>query len=225
MRRGEGGFTLVELLVAMTLLALLATIVTRALGSTNLAIERGEERVSGMVAALDLQQLLVRELGRARPFVPDRLGRLMPVFEATPDRLRFIGTKPAGRPPPAFVLVEFAIEEKAGVEQLVLRKAPITEEPSAVLAKLATLPPIVLHEGGRYRLRYFGVPKLEAPPAWVETWPATAPDIPQGAALAIEAPGTGGAALPEIVASFPVSGKARCGEEQIACRLLSGRSL
>jgi general secretion pathway protein J len=226
MRRPEAGFTLIELLVAMTLLALLATIVTRALGSTNLAIQRGDERVSGLVTAIDLQQLLVREVGRARPFVPDRGGRLQPIFEATPERLRFIAIRPEGRPAPPFTVVELAVEDAAGVERLVLRKVPITADPAAAETALATTPATVLHEGGVYRLRYYGVAKADTPPAWQATWPRTAPDIPRGMGLSVEAGlGDHTPLMPEVIAPFPVSGDAICGEELVNCRLLSGSSL
>ncbi|HEX2529770.1 MAG TPA: prepilin-type N-terminal cleavage/methylation domain-containing protein [Geminicoccus sp.] len=223
MRRAEAGFTLIELLVAMTLLALLATIVTRALGSTNLAVGRGEERVSNLVAASDLQQLLVREIGRARPYVPDRAGRPVPVFAAEPERLRFIEVTPEGRPPPPFLLVELTIEDLAGASRLLLRKVPLTGGMDAVEAALAAAPPTVLHEGAAYRLRYYGTSSENARPGWVDSWPRTAADIPRAVALAITP--AAGTALPEIVATFPVTGSAICGNENIACRLLpdSGR--
>ncbi|WP_027133365.1 prepilin-type N-terminal cleavage/methylation domain-containing protein [Geminicoccus roseus] len=224
MRRPDAGFTLIELLVALTLLALLATIVTRALGSTNLAIERGGERVDGVVAAIDLQQVLVREIGRGRPFVPDRRGRLQPVFEAEPERLRFIAVQPEGRPPPAFTLVEIAVDDTAGDQRLVLRKVPIVGEAEAAQAALDKAPATVLHEGASYRLRYFGVAKADAAPAWIDFWPKTAPDIPRGVALRIE--GSDDPALPpEMIATFPVPGSAICGEDRIDCRLLSGSAL
>ena len=221
MHRDDRGFTLIELLVAMTLMALLATIVTRALGSTNLAVGRGEERVAGMVAALDLQQLLVREVGRARPYVPDRAGRPVPIFEAEPERLRFIGINPEGRQPPPFVLVELTVEDVAGKKRLLLRKVPITGEVSEAESALATTAPVVLQEGGSYRLRYYGIAVENAGPAWVDTWPPDAPDIPQGLSLQVHGEaGTAASAVSEIVAPFPVVGAAICGSDKVECRLL-----
>jgi general secretion pathway protein J len=218
MRRDEAGFTLIELLVAMTLLALLATIVTRALGSTNLAVGRGEERLAGMVAASDLQQLLVREIGRARPYVPDRAGRPVPVFAAEPERLRFIAVNAEGRPPPPFLLVELMVEDLAGERRLLLRKVPFDGDVEAAETALRAAAPVVLHEGAGYKLRYFGIPAENARAGWVETWPRTASDIPR--AVSVRVIPAAGAGTPEIVAPFPVVGSSICGNENTACRLV-----
>ncbi|HWL70895.1 MAG TPA: prepilin-type N-terminal cleavage/methylation domain-containing protein [Geminicoccus sp.] len=223
MRHPEAGFTLIELLVAMTLLAVLATVVTSALGSTNLSILKGDTRTSALTAAVDLQQLLVREVGRARPYVPDRNGRLQPVFEASPDRLRFIAIQPEGRPAPVLQLVELEIDDLAGVAQLLLRKVPVGEDPTEALQALEAQAPIVLHRGGRYALRYFGAVRTERPAAWVAAWPPNATDLPQAVALAMTSPGA--LPMPEIVAPFPVRGAAICGEQRVECRLLSGSAL
>lgn len=218
MRRGEVGFTLIELLVAMTLLALLATIITRALGSTNLAIGRGEERLADLVAASDLQQLLVREIGRARPYVPDRAGRPVPVFTAEPDRLRFIAVNAEGRPSSPFLLVELVVEDLAGKRRLLLRKVPFDDDVEAAETALRAADPVVLHEGGTYQLSYFGIPTENARPSWVETWPRTASDLPRAVTLRVIS--AEASVMPEIVAPFPVAGSSICGNENIGCRLV-----
>ena len=165
----------------------------------------------------------MREVGRARPYVPDRNGRLAPVFEAMPDRLRFIGIQPEGRAGPVLQLVELRIEQQAGVSQLLLRKVPIGEDPTEALQELETAAPIVLSRGGSYQLRYFGSAGRDRAASWVAAWPPNATDIPQAVGLTMRSPGA--QPMPEILAPFPVRGAAICGEERVDCRLLSGSAL
>ena len=222
MRRAEAGFTLIELLVAMTILALLATVITRALGSTNLVIQKGGARTAAMIATIDTQDVLKREIGRARPFVLDRNGKIQPVFIATAERLRFIAVQPVGRPGAVFDLVELAIEDAAGSKRLTLRRTAWSDDLPEMERELKTAVPTVLDAGNDYHLRYYGSAEADTSPAWVAVWPPDAPDLPKAVGVTIErAQEDNALPLPELVATFPVLGKAVCGEDKIDCRLLS----
>ena len=223
MRQGEAGFTLIELLVAMTILALLATVVTRALGSTNLVIHKGGARAAAIIGLIDLQQVLMREVDRARPFVLDRNGRPQPIFSATPERLRFVAVEPEGRPGPVFNAVELSIDDAAGDKQLVLRKTALGEDLQGTETALREAAPTLLDSGNDYGLRYYGSVKAGQAPDWVTNWPAEAPDIPRAVGITITSTQAGAnTATPEIIATFPVSGSATCGEEKVDCRILMG---
>ena len=67
-RRAEAGFTLLELLVSMTLLALLAIAMFGSLRFGARAWDRSEAHGAGMEQVRLVQQLLRRDLEQAYPF-------------------------------------------------------------------------------------------------------------------------------------------------------------
>lgn len=90
------GFTLVELLVALTLLGLISVVLFGGLQFGSRAWEAGDARAEQLGEIEALQGLLRRQLSRA--FIPvgvgDRFGSSAP-FVGEPDRLRWVGAVPA----------------------------------------------------------------------------------------------------------------------------------
>ena len=226
--RDERGFTLIEVLVALTLMTVLATIVTRAIGTTTLTIGRGDERITEIIAASDLQMVLERELGRARPYLRGTGTTAQPVFAGTPEAVEFAVVRPEGMGAPSLWRVRIAAEPEVDHERLVLREAPLSVTAPGPFAGSErvddTVPADLLSAGAFYRFRYFGSIADNEARGWHDAWPATRQAPPEGIGLRIvDAAGTPLPGTVEIVLAFPVQASELCGDEGEACRLGDGR--
>jgi general secretion pathway protein J len=207
-RRRVAGFTLVELLVSMAVLALVALammgglrFVVRALASTDSRREALEELTLGL-------SVLRGELERAEPLMRKFGQRDLAVFEGTPERLRFANVEPpylAGAP---YLAYEYAIApEDGGSHRIELRRAPLdpaTLDLDAAVEEVEAR--TVLRVGQPLRFTYFGQLREREPARWHEEWPQ-GPQLPQAIRLAEgEEPG-----WPELVVPLRVTAPWYCG--------------
>ncbi|MBS0415720.1 MAG: prepilin-type N-terminal cleavage/methylation domain-containing protein [Proteobacteria bacterium] len=128
-RRAPGGFTLVEVLIALTLLALLMLVLTSALSSMGQVESRVEQRIEAADDYRLSTALLDDALGRvsARRFASGRVDdgpAQIPFFQAGPDALAWIGVMPARFGLGGRHYLRLALERGAAGGQLVLRYAP-----------------------------------------------------------------------------------------------------
>jgi general secretion pathway protein J len=164
------GFTLVELLVSLAVLALVALTMTAALRFVVRAVASTDDRREAL-EELTLGLSLVRgELQRAEPFMHKVGNRDLLLFEGSEDRIRFVNVEPpylAGAPYTAY---EFAVVENSGAWRLELRRAPLQpDEPD--LAVVETVEPRTLLQLTRpLRFTYWGREQPRDPPTWHEGW-------------------------------------------------------
>lgn len=128
-KRGGQGFTLVEVLIALTLLALLMLVLTSALRAMGQVESRVEQRIEAADDYRLTSALLDDALGRvsARRFSSGRAGdgpSQIPFFQAGPDALAWIGVMPARFGLGGRHYLRLALERGAAGSQLVLRYAP-----------------------------------------------------------------------------------------------------
>jgi general secretion pathway protein J len=166
----EAGFTLLELLIALALLTVIASLLVNAVGSARQAINVVDRRVTqASVPAVQsvLRRLLVE--ARANPDAaqyadPDRS------FAGEPNKLRFVSSfVPQGqygglwRYEIALEASERASESSALVltQQLVRPASPATGQP---------LLTVVLKEVRALSVRYFGAEGKDSAPQWQDAW-------------------------------------------------------
>jgi general secretion pathway protein J len=161
--RRQGGFTLMEMLVAMTLLSLLLL----ALFGGLHFVRNGEERADSVIEeseSMDLVRfILTRQVANEFPVstegVPPRL-----LFTARADRLSFPVLRPPALGPAGMVLAVFDIVTVNGRRQLIYREYPfgvvqVADEPtrSTLLAE------------GSAQMRFL---YRDQGGDWAESWPA-----------------------------------------------------
>lgn len=170
--RDHNGFTLVELLVATTLLALLSVVLFGGLRFGARAWEAGGESIERTVEVEAAQELLRRTLLEAVPFAPAGPSQ-QPALAGQPNRISFFAPMPRhlGLGGPA----RFSIWlDAAG--RLSLAWEPRRPE-RKLDAPFAGDPAIVLQNVQGLSLSYYGPAQAGEPPAWHASW--NGPSLPQ----------------------------------------------
>lgn len=161
--RKSAGFTLVELLAALAILAVLTGVLAAAL-STGFA---GRARVTARADALDelraAQGLIRRTLTEARP-VSWTHGRFaVAAFDGTPARVSFLGVLPGFDGPGGLHQIRFQVEDGA----LVMERAATSGEEQV----FATRDPVVLlRDVAALRISYFGKRERSNEGRWYPEW-------------------------------------------------------
>lgn len=127
--RNVAGFTLVEILVVMTLMS----VIMLALGAAMRTIGQSEERVDLRLQRSDEMRVaanfLSSTLGRIsarKSQAPTQVGTSLALFSAKPDAVMWIGVMPARYGAGGRNFFRLALERQAGRSDLVIRFTPWT---------------------------------------------------------------------------------------------------
>ena len=162
------GFTLLELLLALGIVAILLVIVSGGLRVGLTAWQRGEERTATLDRARSLVVLLEHGLAGAYPYrvTPEAQQEPRILFDGRPDRLTFATLSP---PLPSGPTTAFsAVSLTADGGGLALRQQALPNQ--LVLDRLDPL--LVDTQTTAVRFRYLG----REPEAWQDVWDITKED-------------------------------------------------
>jgi general secretion pathway protein J len=169
------GFTLIEVVIALSLVAALLAITFGGLRVGMAAWRRGDARAEQLQRIRSLDEVLTRAVGGAHPYQRETSGETPtpPAFEGEADRLAFVTTRPPVplAAPIAFTAVAVA-QEPAG---LTIREGALPRR-----ATLADLAPVLVAPGSApLRFRYL----RGRDRSWVERWD---PAVEEGLPAAVE---------------------------------------
>jgi len=153
-RRGTAGMTLMEVLVAVSLLGLLAVGILTALRVGLHALSRGNERMMENRRRAGAQRILEQQIAGFMPVValcsagltPDQPPTKMPFFEGEPQSMRFVSTyslTEAWRGLPRILEFQVIPGQERGV-RLVVNEIPYTGPRTAGMLCLPPAPDPVL---------------------------------------------------------------------------------
>jgi general secretion pathway protein J len=173
---GERGFTLLELLVAITLLGLLMAALLGGLRLGARVWETGEARLDASARIQVVQDFLRQRLAEAQPFEVAMVvegGRPQFSFHGATDEVRFAGPLPeqlgAG-----IYLMQLTLA-KGGADgqrrDLVLRWQPLDLEGDSTAPPPEPEERVLLEGVEGLELAYFGALDPREPPAWWPEWP------------------------------------------------------
>ena len=159
------GFTLLELLIALSIVGVLLVIAFGGLRMGIMAWTRGEDRADVQQRARGLSQILVRAVGGAYPYqgVIVEGGEKRIFFNGAEQRVEFVTQTPAlpSGVPAAFTAVVIALEDDAQGRALVVRQRILPNREPFKEATVALRDPTV--QG--LELRY-----LNADGSWTDSW-------------------------------------------------------
>jgi general secretion pathway protein J len=177
--REQNGFTLVEMLVSVALLAVIMV----ALGGALRTVAQTEERVDQRLDRSDdvrtsvalLRQMVGRVSARKIPAPAGSNGELVQ-FRALPTAMEWVGIMPARPGAGGRYFFRLQVEQIAGAHELVLRFAPWTESQAAVTDWSSTdyrilgrkIKQLFVQAQGRPAA---GTPMPNWPQGWVPGWP------------------------------------------------------
>ncbi len=170
--RRDSGFTLLELLIAISILALMFTLLTGGIRFGVAAWQKGSDigRHAGEIRTA--HRLLRRQIEQLRPVVMQserRRGRRV-AFVGEPDTLRFIAPPPAQSAPPGIYLIQLAIAPAPDGKRLALFWRRLQPD-HADFTEDGDLKSVVLGQGlAGGVIDYFGRARGEDVPRWHRRW-------------------------------------------------------
>jgi len=193
----QAGFTLTELLVALTILSLLMVLVAAGVSFVSDAGARGRQLAEGTETLARVQDLLRRSAAMSAA-VDVRPGV---AFEGTADRFTLVVTEPGLPGEIGLARRVFAIEHTAAGDRLDLRQFSLGGVEAADTALAET--------GMQLRFAYFGAPSGDGAGTWADRWP---PGPVRPRLIRLTAGGTG-RDWPDLVVALPVTLAAACVRE------------
>jgi general secretion pathway protein J len=170
MRRGPRlGFTLLEMLLAITLLSLIVSAILGGLHLGRRAWEAGKtyETVSEIEESARATQ---GQLARAITVrIPRANNEQVIAFEGLPDSCRFLALSEGGAQWGGLILTEIGLsqgaEDEVALWSRVFRPAEDFEQPRESLRRVS-----LLRDAAYFRLSYFGQLENGRPPVWTDRW-------------------------------------------------------
>lgn len=162
------GFTLLELLIAMSLLGLIFAAVTGGLRFGTTAWQRTADRLSQSDDMQLTYQILRRQISTSVTLYEDTgPGQEEVSFSGRRDRLSFIGPAPARAMAPGLFRLTLSLEPDAGAQALTLRWQRV--EKAVAKAGPDNVEP-VLRGVRSIQFSYFGHVGNDRRPRWVNEW-------------------------------------------------------
>jgi len=181
-RHGQAGFTLLELLVALTLLGLVMAAVfgelrfaARAWDATDAKQDRNSELLSvHSFVRQRLQQVYVRQRNRRRD---DETSPL--VFDGDSRSMTFLGTMPEQISAGGFYRISLSSENGDDGSNLFVSWRPFDGDDTEPVADSADNSRVLLRGVAEIRFSYFGQANDSVAPQWWNSWPSrdTAPAL------------------------------------------------
>jgi general secretion pathway protein J len=207
-RIASTGFTLVEVLVALTLLGLIVVMIggTFRIGARAWDVSARSIDAAGQVEAV--QNLLRRELAQAdRLFFETPDGGMEPVFDGSGKRLRFAAPLSVGRTSAGLYALLFEASGEEGSADLALSWQAFRPDP-ADRAQVGRAGSALLDGIQDIRLVYFGRVTDDASPAWHGEWRGL-DNLPDLIAIDVVFPEGDRRAWPSLVVALRAKGAER----------------
>jgi len=171
MRRdaGQGGFTLIEVLISITLLAMLGTLIANGTRLGTRAWSSAERQTADKDEIILVQGLLRRTLVRAVPLYDSNDPRSYDIrFGGEADRLSLTAPQPGTQFAGPLVVQRFYIGRHGASQALFASIEPLSMVADTAQAKPGQ-PVVLLDRVAEARFVYFGG-QQGSPPAWQDSW-------------------------------------------------------
>lgn len=204
----EGGFTLVELLVALALLSIIAVLVANGLSFGARVWERGYVGSEALNETQSLQGFFRRMIASLYPYVDDAEMRTQYVaFDGEPERMRFVAPALAQLPVPGMTRYEISVAQDAHSSDLILRWCSLDKCRTAADFYNEANRAVIAHDVTRIRFRYGA--HFQPHQDWQSTWSGRTA-LPERIEVTLGFGEGKHLAWPDLVARTRVDKDARC---------------
>jgi general secretion pathway protein J len=164
------GFTLLEILVAITLLGLLATLLSGGLRLGTRVWHRGEDQLQALAAIQSAHGLMRRQLAEAVPLTTPDDGESRVRFEGMPTFVRFVGTAPAEVMVGGHYEVTLGLSHDDVAQHLVMAWRLLGGSEDDALAGADREQVVLLRDVAALSFAFFGTEDEDETPQWHEMW-------------------------------------------------------
>jgi general secretion pathway protein J len=166
-RQSQRGFTLLELLIAVTLLGLLTTMLAAGFRLGTRHMERQSIRLERASQIPAVQGFLRARLAEAQAFVDEASPRKSIVFDGRPDGLDFVGVAPEGLTIGGLQLYSVNLVRREGGQLRVLWQVFAVLETGTGQGAHET---VLLDGVSRLSFHYYGIVPPGSRPSWHRAW-------------------------------------------------------
>jgi general secretion pathway protein J len=167
----DQGFTLVELLIALTLLGLVLALMSGGFRFGISAWESGDHRIAQSNEIGAVQNLLRNEIGQARALpVNSRMSTLKETFKGSPTELEFAAPLPAHMGPGGYYLFSLHAGEVRDRLGLVLAWRAYRPDMFAAGRDKHGEEAVLLDDIRRIAFAYYGQSDADQVPVWTDNW-------------------------------------------------------
>jgi len=217
MRRHAAGFTLVEVVVAMALLATIMVLLYAGLSFALRSWDAGDANGRKVADRRLGENFLRRELMELFPLRWKNANMLKFAFEGDKDHVKFVSSRPAGLAQGGLSLVGVEVMEIDRVRNLVMRRAMPDDDQVDFSPLEKAEPSLLVANVDSVTFSYFGAENEFTEPKWVDKWelPASYPML-----VRMKVKMTDGRVLPEFLMRVMLGPEAGCLESafQRFCR-------
>ncbi|MBS3963125.1 MAG: prepilin-type N-terminal cleavage/methylation domain-containing protein [Methylomonas sp.] len=167
------GFTLIEVLIAISLLAVIVTLLFASLRIAGQSWQAGEQRIAEVNTKAVVYQFFKRHIAAIRPlpemseFGDDVVETGSMAFQGRPQNLGFVATLPSSAVRKGLQIFTIAADP-ARPDTLIVRLTPyqaLTQDDAAPI-----LPEVLLEGIANFRFAYFGKTEEVEAAAWRDEW-------------------------------------------------------
>jgi general secretion pathway protein J len=177
--QSAGGFTLLELLVAIMILTLMMTVAFGAVRLGGRSWEAGVERANASEEVRAVSDFLRRQFAQMIPISVGNGEVTQIAFAGDQNSIRFIASAPRRPVTAGLIVYTLVTEEYADGQRLVLSYAPF--DPGAGDLREAEFDQhLILADGfATISFEFFGIQADDSMPSWFEEWPDDEENLPQ----------------------------------------------
>lgn len=166
MRQRQSGFTLLEIMLVLSLMGVLLTLVGSALLGANRAVLKAQRYTASLDETRAAQGFLRRAIAQALPLENAHAGSNA-IFVGASDRLQFVATLP-GALGGGLQLHRLALDERDGQRHLQVAFEQL--QPDATSRPWGE-PQVLLHDVKTLKFSYRGLTPKGEPTDWLNEWP------------------------------------------------------
>lgn len=213
-RRGEAGFTLIEMLAALALASLILVSLNLAMNAVERGVAKTRDSLGRQSALTAATGVFSADVARIAKIRRDPKGDEGYLFEGSARQMIYPLAEREGLATSGLYLVRLRVASGKGSSQLIRERAPL--EPGETPGTQARWQDAVVLLDGPFDVSFAYRAQRSGARGWTDSW-SGAEAMPEQVRLTIAEPGTGRLRIPVLVQSLLIDAEADCASPAAGC--------